>query len=328
VSESATRTQEAAEASQTLDAELCFCAHVSRAAFLEAVWRAPDASFDALCRQTGVGMVCTSCLLNAEDSYVHAATHRPAVAPKNQARSAGAGLGLKRRLYRALDALSPSVPIRLGGIAPLFAGEGVRTVVTVANSVPEAVGRRSSTFSVRMVCRDSAGRVVAKHRARLEPGVRLDIDASEGLPLSGEALVTGAAFLRILAEAPGYRGTIRPHFLIIGPRSLSAVHTQGNGKREGGFHSVIGPGERQYLSLVNCAAREIGATVASGVPGQPTRTERVTIGAYGAALVRVGKGLAAREAAPLAVRFSADAPVRPHAIVAGGSPPRLSADHL
>ena len=51
---------------------LCYCRTWTRARFAEYAQENAEATFDEVCLSSGVGMVCTSCLLNAEVVFTEA----------------------------------------------------------------------------------------------------------------------------------------------------------------------------------------------------------------------------------------------------------------
>lgn len=307
---------------------LCWCEKVTRDQFREAIWNAPAAQFYDLCGSIGVGTKCTSCLLDAEAAYDEAvrqpAPRTGAVSKRQRADRRGA----KRAIYEWLDRLSPRVAIPLRGIVPILTGEGVSTIVTVANSIPRAVGVRSPRFTVRLDVRAADGRKIDSIARTLSPGERLDHEISRWNAHDG--LSTGSCRVLTTALEDGYRGSVRPHFTIRTPRSFSTVHSQGNGRRTAFVRTVIHPhGETQYLSVVNCEHEPAAIEVRATRDGEELMTRQVSVPPLGAALVELAVPNAQRDTSrPIVAELKANRLVRTHMVVAAGRPARISLDHV
>lgn len=307
---------------------LCWCEKITRADFRNAAWNAPDEQFYDLCRSIGVGTKCTSCLLDAEAVFDEA-VRQPA--PKHGAAGARrqvARRGAKRIIYDWFDAWSPRVAVPLRGVVPILAGEGVSTIVTVANSVPRALGARSPRFAVRMEVRDEEGRKINAIAKTLAPGERLDHEIT---PWSGQGgLSTGSCRVLMRALDEGYRGSIRPHFTVRTPHSLSTVHSQGNGRRATSIRTIIRPErETQYLSVVNCEQEAASIQLRATRDGEEIVTRQVSIAPFGATLLELALPNGLRDPSrPIVAELKSNRLVRNHMVVAAGSPPRISLDHV
>ncbi|MDP6953274.1 MAG: hypothetical protein QGF53_11015 [Alphaproteobacteria bacterium] len=313
------------------DEILCPCDNITYEAFRKAIWARPTASFDAVCEDSMVGQKCTSCLLNAESIFSEATTTRPDVTddvPRSRRRLTLS----KQDIYAVIDRLSPKLPFVRESIVPIVAGRGARTVVSVSNATIKAIGARSPDFRIEAEMRDVAGAVFASQEGRVTAGARIDLEASAKLPgAEGERFVTGSCRVRFEPCSPGYFGTIRPHFAVITPLAMTAVHGQGRGRTSSVFTTMQGPAtESQFLSAVNCA-NEPGELAVEQFDG--TRLidrQTLDLPARGACLVPLGSAseVTTATARPLTVRSSSDVETRFHIMVSCGDPPRISLDHI
>ncbi len=313
------------------DEILCPCDNISYEAFRKAIWARPEASFDAVCEDSLVGQKCTSCLLNAESIFSEAGATRPDViddVPRAHRRL----ILSKQGVYAVIDRLSPKSPFVRDSIMPIVAGRGARTVVTLSNAMIEAIGARSPDFRIQAEMRDGAGAVYASQEVLVPAGERVDLEASADLPgADGDAFVTGNCRVRFEPCSPGYFGTIRPHFAVVTPLAMTAVHGQGRGRTSSVFTTMQGPAvETQFVSAVNCANAP-GELVVKRFDGDRLVDEqKLDLPARGARLVPlepVSEEIAAI-ARPLTVQSSSDVETRFHIMVSCGDPPRISLDHI
>lgn len=317
------------------DAYLCFCNQISADAFQNAVIRNPDATFDELRAETGLGTLCTSCLLNAETAFIAARVRaNPTRDPRRRRHRARFS---RQDVYRVFDRLAPRIPIRLQGIIPVFGGVGVRTILSIANSIPPVVGARSPDFDVRVLCRDSGGRPCFRHEERVPVGGRLDLDISEGLAPDNHGvhgairIATGSCWLSYKACVEGYRGSIRPHFKVETAAAVSSVHSINRGHRRMAVTTIAeNLDETQFLSAVNCTTQPVTFDVDVESRRLRARRETVEIPRRGTVLYRLPLRQLPDEVRrePVRVTARSSGEVRWHFVVAAGDPPRISMDHV
>ncbi len=310
------------------EAFLCWCEKVTHDAFRRAVSSAPEEQFYDLCRATGVGTKCTSCLLDAEAAYDEAARQPmtrigTTAAPRRTDR-----LNAKRTLYAWLDRLSPRAVIPMRGIVPVLAGAGISTTVSVSNSSSRAIGAHSPRFAVQLDLRDADGRSMGSVARTLAPGERLDHEVPPWT--DGEGLSTGSCRVSMKALGNGYRGSIRPHFTVKTTRSISCVHSQSNGRRTAFLRTVARPqGETQYLSVVNCEPEAASIQVRATRDGDELMIRRVTIAPLGAMLIELAVPFEQRHSSkPIVAELKSDRRLRTHIVVAAGDPARISLHHI
>jgi len=314
------------------DGVLCFCDGITHESFRRALWAQPGLSFDELCRQTGVGLKCTSCLLNAETEYVDAAaTPPPADLPDARASKRGWTLS-KQTIYRAIDCLSVKTPFVRQSIVPIIKGRGARTVVTMSNAVPAGIGAQAPAFRVTAQVRDSLGHLVFAEDAKVPAGERYELDADCHLPeAEDDAFATGSCRLEFAALAKGYFGSVRPHFAVATPLSMAAVHGAGRGKTEA-FHNTIwcNQAESQFVSVVNCTSKSGQVSVSQQVGDDVLEEKTETIAGNGALLIPMSDPGAESDTGRrlVTMRATSDVETRFNFMVSCGDPPRIALDHL
>src|SRR5690242_1942724 len=113
---------------------LCYCKSWTRSRFSDYARERPEASFDEVCLETGVGMVCTSCLLNAELVFTDARRAGPLHAGKaaTQGRRQRLRLPSKGQIIDWLVRQSPLVPGRFESVSPIIAAPGLTTLLHVS----------------------------------------------------------------------------------------------------------------------------------------------------------------------------------------------------
>lgn len=320
------------------DEFLCFCMEITDGDFQQSVARDPKATFDQICSETGLGTKCTACLLNAETAFVEARTsgHGPSADTRGQ-RQVRRGARLSRQaIYSVLDRLAPQFARRVPGIIPVFAGKDIRTILSIANSIPPVIGSRSPDFHVEVACRDEAGHVYLRHKDRVLTGSRMDFDISQGLTANDvnrdgdRAIVTGSCWLSYRAASPGYLGSIRPHFTVETPVASGSVHSAGQGRRSMFWTTIASHvDETQYVSAVNCTRQN--AHIEFELAGASIDTHRHTVALppYASLLYSLPFDALPSSArgASLQVVARADCEVRWHFVVAAGDPPRIAVDH-
>ena len=313
------------------DAYLCFCHEITAEDFKSEIHAAPDASFERICAEISLASKCTACLLNAETLYIETRREGTTGLADYRRRPSQRGEGWSRqRLYKILDALSPHAARKVPGIIPVIAGKGISTVLAFANTIPPVIGSRAPAFKIAAEIRDADGRVVAREKGQVEPGGRLEIEISRGLGDSrknGE-FATGVCFLSYQALWPGYLGSIRPHFKVITPVAATSVHSAGAGRLDSYVDTCLfNPGERQFMSIVNCTRTPARVELSVVTGAGPTALCVARIPARGARLVPI-EGPVVSGGEPFGVMAKSDREVRCHYMVSEGSPPRVSLDHI
>ena len=278
------------------DEILCPCDTVSYETFRKAIRASPRAPFDTVCEDSMVGQKCTSCLLDAESIF------------------------------------SEVTPQRTDSIMPIIAGRGVRTVVSMSNATVKAIGARSPDFRIQADMRDGAGTVYSSQEALVTVGNRLDLNTSAGLlGADGEHFVTGSCRVRFEPCSPGYFGAIRPHFAVITPLAMTAVHGQGRGRTGFIFDTVQGSAvETQFVSVVNCTKAPGELVVECYCDDRLVDQQSLHVPAAGACLVPLKpvSDEIATAARPLTVHGTSDVEMRFNMMVSCGDPPRISLDHI
>ena len=236
------QSEKSARIQSRRDALLCFCddagpenAGINHRDFRLAVWERPDLSFGDLCGALNVGTKCTACMLNVESAYFDAYKSRPAnfvaaletVAARHPTRPNGGPRSVKETLYSVVDGMVPLQPRIAMQIFPVIAARNLRTVLTMSNQFPAAIGARSAQFDCRIE-RDDQGTLVESSTFGLASGENIDIDVSAPLAAKrGKSeIVSGGCWVYQKPTARGSVGSTRPHFKLVGRRGVSAVHTQ------------------------------------------------------------------------------------------------------
>ncbi len=310
---------------------LCPCDNVSHETFRKAVLASPRASFEAVCEDSVVGQKCTSCLLDAESIFSEA-TSRQGDAVDDIRRARRRFTLSKHDIYAAIDRLSPKTPFVRDSIMPIIAGRGVRTVVSISNAMIKAIGARSPDFRIQADMYDGTGTIYRSQEALVTVGNRVDLDTSAGLSeADGEHFVTGSCRVRLEACSPGYFGTIRPHFAVITPLAMTAVHGQGRGRTGSILTTVQGSAaETQFVSAVNCTKVPGELVVKCHRDEQLVDQQSLHVPAGGACLVPLKpvSDATATVPRPLTVHSTSDVEMRFHMMVSYGDPPRISFDHI
>ena len=313
------------------DEILCPCDTVSYETFRKAIRASPRAPFDTVCEDSMVGQKCTSCLLDAESIFSEVTLQRTDVVDDTQRARRRFTLS-KQDIYAAIDRLSPKTPFVRDSIMPIIAGRGVRTVVSMSNATVKAIGARSPDFRIQADMRDGAGTVYSSQEALVTVGNRLDLNTSAGLlGADGEHFVTGSCRVRFEPCSPGYFGVIRPHFAVITPLAMTAVHGQGRGRTGFIFDTVQGSAvETQFVSVVNCTKAPGELVVECYCDDRLVDQQSLHVPAAGACLVPLKpvSDEIATAARPLTVHGTSDVEMRFNMMVSCGDPPRISLDHI
>lgn len=312
------------------DAFLCFCHELTPDEFRAHVAAEPDAPFEKICAQTGVGTKCTACLLNAEKLFVDTVVSRSKSVGKVGGRKRNLSFD-RRAFYAMIDGISPLVARRIPGIIPVFAGPGIRTVLFISNSIPPVIGSKAPPFEVTVLCRDGGAKPYHKSRHVVEPGANLEVVISDDFPVSGAALETGSCFLHYRATRKGFIGGIRPHFKVETPASVSAVHSAGAGHRNVFVETCLeNRDESQYISAINCEKRPVDVRVWVERGGKELASQDVRLEPMTSHLIKVPLEVepGGKSARPLLVRATSNGEVRWHYGIVCGEPPRIALDHI
>lgn len=241
---------------------LCYCKTASRAQFADDVRKRPDASFATVCEETGVGMICTSCLLNAEVVFADARRSRgPAMAalPGRTDRSRGFHIPSRGEIVSWLVKRSPLVPGRFESVCPVIGADGLATELVVSNAVPTSIGPRSARFAIDVEVRDAAGRIAATLDGDIRPGEMWMRDLAAYLPSGDGGTRCGSARIALTARDRGFKGTVRPHFVMRGRSGIAAVHTANASRNHSTPHlfSRRLADERHFAHVRNCTDVEM-----------------------------------------------------------------------
>jgi len=344
-----TQMEKSEKIKKARDALLCFCDDagpdnqgISHNDFRLAVWERPDLSFGDLCEALNVGAKCTACMLNVESAYYEAYESRPAnfvaaaeaVTARKPKRAIGDRRSVKRVLYDIVDGIMPLQAITYMQIFPVIAAKGLRTVLTISNRFPAAIGARSAPYHCKIEVRDQHGTIVESKSFDLSPGENLDIDVSAPLSaIRGQSeVVVGACWVYRKPTAHGSVGSTRPHFKLVGDRGVSAVHSQIlSPPIASHLLSRENPTERHFVHLTNLYndPMDSGTTVAplSG-PGEQNFTS--TIPAKGSVLIelpRLDSNL--NGGAPICrMTSTSERRRRAHLLIANPELTMMSADHI
>jgi hypothetical protein len=311
---------------------LCYCKTWTRAQFAEYSRANADASFDEVCLGSGVGMVCTSCLLNAELIFTEARRAGPAGG------GGTGGAGAKRQKLRwptkgeMVDWLvrhSPLVPGRFESVSPIIAGPGLTTVLHVSNAFPAPIGPKSAKFRVEVECRDADGHLVEEFAEEVSSGHTLSRDLSASLP--GEALRCGGARVTLVAQDRRYKGTVRPHFVLWARQSVSAVHTANASRGQTTPHifSRRCADERHFIYVRNAESVAIDAEIETeALDGSTTERQSRRLPPFGSALIELTAHSNAPAGALYVTRLKAGGLQRSYFVCATRDLAQVSADHV
>lgn len=321
---------------------LCHCDDgVDYSKFTATVAGNPDLSFEEICEQLSVGRRCTACLLNAEAAFTGVSSGGNSTALPDGAGATNTAPSsrpppitrFKRKLYGAVDRILPELPIRRIEVAPVFAGNNLRTKLCLSNSFSQTIGPKSARFAVRLRCLDATGRLYLEQRFSLDVGGRRVIDISQDLPKNDELPLTcGSCWIELKPKDRGCNGSSRPHFILEAARAVTALHTQAVNQREPSM--VTGrenPSERQFVAHVNTGNRPIDVVcnvislhtpastlIEATLPARCSHVAEIPVLTFEGQPVR----------GPYLLDFAASGTVRRHVLIADADLGRISADHL
>ncbi len=270
---------------------LCYCKSASRAQFADDVRKRPDASFAQVCEDTGVGMVCTSCLLNAEVVFADARRSggpAAAVLPRKAGASRGFHVPSRGEIASWLVKNSPLVPGRFESVCPVIGADGLATQIVVSNAVPTPIGPRSARFAIDVEVRDADGRIAATFDGDIRPGEMWTRDLAAVLPAADGATRCGSARIALTARDRGFKGTVRPHFVMRGRRGIAAVHTANASRNHSTPHlfSRRCADERHFAHVRNCTDIEMTCVARISPESGGDALERIrTLPPFGSAMI-------------------------------------------
>jgi bacterioferritin-associated ferredoxin len=279
------------------DEMLCGCSAITVGQYYDYLAANPK-DFDEVLRQTGAGQTCTACLLDLEYHYVRASELRAQSGGKSDPlsdRTPAEKVSVKRRIYNAVDALSPLVPMKLRQVAPVIYGKGVTQYLCVANDSLMYEGElKAPPFNLEVALWDSEGRLVHEEHEVCEDGESVRIDLSTPLvnasPAANDELKIGWMDLMRRGASSGIRGTTRPQVEIVSPAGACAVHTQAESDRlQSGLTIRLRPGEdRHFLAVVNVEKKPLDfrMTLTTRALNEPIVVP-VEVPAMGARLVEI-----------------------------------------
>lgn len=316
---------------ETGDPELlCYCVGWSRARFAAHVQAAPEADFARACETSGVGMVCTSCLLNAEVAYTEAKRAAPSGAAGSSAKTGARVWRLPSRGEVAdwLVAHSPLVPGKFESVCPAIAGKDFTTILTVSNAIAPPVGAKSARFGIEVELRDADGKIAAALSGEAAQGQTWHTDLGAALaPAPDGEIACGSARIVLGALDRGYKGMVRPHFSIRARRGSAAVHTANASRNASTPHvfSARRAGERHFVHVRNCEARALTCRVdLRAVDGGETVETRRVLSAWGSAMIE----LAPRGGGLHSAHVVCDGLQRTYFVSADADMARVSVDHV
>jgi bacterioferritin-associated ferredoxin len=315
------------------DAYLCYCLSVTDGEFRHVIWNHPELSFTAACAHLNVGTKCTACLLNAESSYYAARRKKPEGFVDGTRRK-----GRRRTLqvadfYAVADSIAPRIGVLTREVTPVFAGPGITTTMTIANSVSSTIGPQSARFRGVIRTYNAKGRCTCSRDFEIEPGARADILVSDmiGDDLDASGFTIGSCWVERKSRGPGYRGSIRGHFAVRTPVATTAVHAQSpqNPGSRSFMTSQSNPDEDQFLSIVNCGNQNSRFGVNLSLLDGPDAVEFVAdVPGRGSALIPLQKiGESSRYHIQVG-SITADQRARYHLLIRNEGGLRLSLDHV
>jgi bacterioferritin-associated ferredoxin len=225
------------------EALACYCMNVSPGDLRQLVLKSSAKDFPSFCEDTGVGMRCTSCLLQVEPAFLeHLAermkTNGTADAAGRHGKTAG-NIPLKIRIAEFIGNLGPVIPSPRFTNVPILRRDGVSTILCMANGNIRASKARAAGYAGKVTVFRQDGTVVAVKSIKLESGGYFELDVSQFLPApAGDGYVVGSARVDFRPTSNDPMGIIRPHFRLLTPKSANAVHCLPT-SRESAFHTFL-----------------------------------------------------------------------------------------
>jgi bacterioferritin-associated ferredoxin len=240
---------------------ICGCTSLSLAALRRRIAQNPGLAFEQLTAETGAGTKCTACLLDLEYYFVEG-QRAPGAGPlvkDDDEKTTAAKLGLKQRVYRWLDSISPMVPYPFTNTVPVVYGDGIEQWLWITNRSMLFEGNKCApSMRIDLTLRDAAGRVVLTERKDVLAETSWRYELSSPLAKATPALKTdelgcGSVEIRRSGLSVGVRGTTRPQIEIVTRKAACAVHSQAmSGPGPHWFGCLYRPQyERMFFGMLN-----------------------------------------------------------------------------
>lgn len=318
---------------------LCWCDKgVSHRDFVEFTLQNPEMEFGNLCEKIGVGQRCTSCLLNAEETYVKARQGEVQILAESDKiilKSAQSQVKktAKHKFYDRVDSIFPNIPRSRTEIMPIIAGNKISTELRISNSEPPILMGRAASFVVNIQCYCREGVCFKQKSYQLRPNDHIAVNVSDDLPTNGDPghLQTGSCWIEMKPLDDGYIGFTRPHFLIRSQRGTSSLHTQFVSSQHSIFNSArINRRECQFISYVNAEDRpvKVSFTVRPLNSAFQEAESSCTLVPYGAKVMPIPELLNLTESYYRRIECWADGATRRHLIISDTDFDQVSIDHL
>lgn len=322
---------------------ICGCTSLSLAALRKRIAQNPSLAFEQLTAETGAGTKCTACLLDLEYHFVEA-QRAPGAGPAvkdDDEKATTAKLGLKQRVYRWLDSISPMVPYPFTNTVPVVYGNGIEQWLWITNRSMLFEGNRCApSMRIDLILRDKDGKVVLTERkdvlAETSWRFELSVPLSKACPaLKPGELGCGSVEIRRSGLSAGVRGTTRPQIEIVTQKAACAVHSQAmSGPGPHWFGCLYRPQyERMFFGMLNGTDRpqKIEIQYPIGIAGVEPITKVEHLSARGAGLheLKLPEQLAGAVVdAPVTISWRGESSHKLWAICATPNLDRFSIDHL
>mgnify|MGYP001809572027 CR=1 FL=1 len=273
---------------------ICPCKGITEDHLRATIKAKPHLSFEDLVSSTGAGTKCTACMLDLEYYFLSGEVPPDA---ERQLRKPRARRPFKRRVYDAVDMISPKLPIISRSIAPVMRGVGIEQHLWISN-YPMLFEEKNLDLIVKhkysAQVRDASGEIVQENSGELGPTDSVRLNVSDGLKLDSARTTPfafGSLHIDLWANSSGFRGSTRPQIEIVTANAACAVHTQGATRGQGstGFECLARPHDEQlFVVAMNASDKENSFIVEVDLIGGSERLdERKTVSPFGAALFRV-----------------------------------------
>ena len=308
---------------------LCYCEDVTTEQFRTVALANASPDWQDACKKAGIGEKCTACLLNAEfvfESSRTAGFDSRAASRTNNAK----GLPLKRRIYQFVDSLSPLIqmPSRPSSM-PVISGPQVFTRVSISNEYPRRIGVKPPGATIAYRIYGSSGHLVEEGEADLPAGSIFEKEIR--LPSGRGDIEVGHFVSETRLKNFGVRGSLRPHFQLVGGAGSSMLHSQGVGNNRLFVHvPKQTENESSYLHLYNANPTEISLTIRlSKIFSQDALyLEQLNLPGYSARLLKIPE-VSEVDAFPLLVLYGeGTGRFRPHLVIVHGDWRYISIDHV
>ena len=333
------------------DTMICPCEEITLSDMQSFLSANPGMSYESFIESTGAGTRCTACLLDLEYHFVDLNRGVSVKSGRGGPARRRQSVPVKQRLYRAIDRLTPDLPIKLYDYFPVLYGPDLDQWFWDANySLLYEDQYVAPPFQLDLCLRDGEGRTVWRNRLVLESGQGIRECLSERLRDaeiarqggSGGTMLAeiGVGSLKVLRRGrrAGFRGTTRPQTEIVTAASACAVHGQGASVNLGGeFTCLYRPGEeRTFLSIMNAGTKPVTVDLhypvgVYGEVGDDDPAATLTVPAYGARLHEIrptGGDMSPMAGLPYKILWRGRGQYKAHIFVATPSLDRFSIDHV